>query len=122
MTSFSSLEGTSFAHFENAFGKTVEYGIKASGESVSVTAIPSNESYEVFNEYDHRLIFESRDFEIRVSALDAAPAQGDTITETINGVAEVYEAYPIANRTHMEYADDEKTIYIIHTRKQPEGS
>lgn len=61
-----------------------------------------------------------RDYLIPVAELTAfgVPTEGDTVTETINGVAVVFRVSKQETEPEWRYADHARTRYRIHTRKK----
>lgn len=103
---------------KNFAGVSVSY-IRRGQAAVSFTATSRNQDYEVVTESTSTIIT-ARDYTFTKADLDAesiTPREGDRISETIAGVAYMFEVLPIGNKPCAEWLDKEGVMLIVHTKK-----
>lgn len=99
-------------------GSSVSY-LRRGVPTVSFTATSRNQDYEVVTESTSTIIT-ARDYTFTKADLDAesiTPREGDRISETIAGVAYMFEVLPIGNKPCAEWLDKEGVMLIVHTKK-----
>jgi len=92
---------------------------RAAGGTVTLTgaAWVGNTAFKrQANEGGAALVWGDRDYLIPVAELGATPpARGDRITETINGVAVVFEVgTQLVGEPDWRYSDPQRTVYRVH--------
>lgn len=90
--------------------------------SVSMTATCSMQEYQITDEEGFSTAVLSRDYilhgaELILNGAAVIPRAGDTITETIGGVAKVFEVLPISGLKEYEPIDPDATLLKIHTKQ-----
>lgn len=102
-----------------AAGGTLTYTRGATTASVSGWAGIEDRDESVSPNPTTRSTDRERDYMVAVAELTAfgVPAEGDRITETINGVATVFEVSKRDREPCYRFADHARTRYRIHTRK-----
>lgn len=108
-----------------AAGVAVTYTRASDASTVALTVVPGLTTF-VSQELPGRVEIGNRDYQIAVADLmaggvEAPPAIGDRITETLNGVACVFEVMnpdPSASSEQaVRYASQWRAMYRVHTQK-----
>ncbi len=110
---------------QTAAGRTINY--ERRGQTFTATGVPNKVDYEVdvdpqtglaiavtFYDWTFTLDDLGFDGDSDDALFEALP--GDQISETLNGVASVYEAAPVAKRKVMEWLDSAGILVIVHTK------
>lgn len=105
----------------SAAGVVVTYTRKDGGVFANITIWPTDEYSEVNQTQGAnqvRLPTTERPYEIPAALIAPhLPAKGDRITETIAGVACVFEVMPTDIAKEWVYSDNERTRFRVHTKR-----
>lgn len=115
--------GTAFLNrsLAAAGGVAVSYARKG-GPTATLTAVPGDPRAESEQTTPPaRLSWTERDYLIEVAdwiaaGLTGVPAEGDRITETINGAARVYEVMRRDTEPAWRYSDAAQSVFRVHTK------
>lgn len=105
-------------------GVSVTYSRASTGDSVAITAwvgrsqdAADAEGQGLRVEYgDRDYLIEAADLVLGGAATE--PAGADRITETVNGVATVFEVMPLnTGAAGWRWSDPARTVYRVHTKR-----
>jgi hypothetical protein len=95
---------------------------RVSGPVLTLTAIPGLTTF-TSEETPGRVEISARDYlvavaDLMVAGVETVPAMGDRITETINGVAKVFEIQtPKGGEPAWRYSSQSRVLYRLHMKK-----
>lgn len=104
-----------------AAGVTISYARIAGGSAINITdAVPGRSTQssqagpgEPVTRYD----LTERDYLIPADSLGYEPAQGDRITQTINGTSYTFEVKPNAGLKAWDWSDTQRTRYRVRCKR-----
>lgn len=104
---------------DEVFGATVTYTRGAA--SVDVVALACDRDYELVRGDGYVELFRCRDFLLTIADLvlgsaAAVPGRGDTITETLGGVARTYTVVSLGDRPACEIQPGGQK-YLVHAKE-----
>ena len=110
---------------KHAVNESVSVTYTRSATSVTVLAVTGNQQASVQNraqQGDARVTWSDRDYLIRSAdlidaGLSGVPAAGDRVTETISGVATVFEVAKGPGEPAWEWSEPDRVTYRIHTKR-----
>lgn len=97
-----------------AFGEQATYLVGNS--TIPVTAEVVMRDYQVDDADGILTTVQSRDYLIDAAALGIDPKPGHRIQQTIAGKVHTFELLPLGKRPAAEWADPNKTRWLIHTK------